>query len=185
VPGNVRISGWDFVAAAFQARNWGLPTRSKAAREAVDKALNAVGAHGLASRPVGELSGGERQRLFIAQALIDRPKLILLDEPLMNLDPRHQDETLKLIARIHRETGATVLLSAHEINPLAGIVDKVLYLGGGKAAIGTVEDVVTGPVLSRLYGTSIDVVHLRGRIFVMSGGHDVEHEPHGHHHHDA
>jgi zinc/manganese transport system ATP-binding protein len=75
-----------------------------------------------------------------------------------------------------------VLFSAHEINPLLGALDRVLYLGNGQAALGTVEEVITGPVLSRLYGSDIEVVRVHGRIFVMSGGQDVEHDAHQHEH---
>ena len=182
VPADARLNGWEVVASAFEARRWGPPIWNKAAREAVDDALDAVDARGLAQRPIATLSGGERQRLLIAQALVARPRLLVLDEPLMSLDPRHQDETIKVMARLHRETGATILLSAHEISPLANAVDRVLYLGGGGAAIGSVDEVVTSPVLSGLYGTPIEVVHLEGRIFVMADGHDVEHQAHGHHH---
>jgi len=75
-----------------------------------------------------------------------------------------------------------VLFSAHELNPLLGAIDRVLYLGRGQAALGPVAEVITGPVLSRLYGTDIDVIEVQGRIFVMSGGTDVEHDPHQHAH---
>jgi zinc/manganese transport system ATP-binding protein len=81
-----------------------------------------------------------------------------------------------------------VLFSAHELNQLLGAVDRVLYLGHGQAALGAIDEVVTAPVLSRLYGTEIEVLRAGGHIFVMSRGRDVEggahvhdHE-HGHHH---
>ncbi len=73
-----------------------------------------------------------------------------------------------------------MLFSAHELNPLLGALDRVLYLGSGHAALGKVEDVITGPVLSRLYGSQIEVVRAGGHIFVMSGGHDVERSAHRH-----
>jgi zinc/manganese transport system ATP-binding protein len=182
LPGSARISGWDFVASAYEAHRWGLPLHDAHARAELEWALEVVGAIDLAKRPLAELSGGERQRLLLGQALIARPKLLLLDEPLMSLDPRHQEAVIELVARLHRDLGVTVLFSAHEINPLVGVLDRVLYLGGADAAIGSVEEVITGPVLSRLYGSAIDVIRVEGRIFVMSGGHDVEHEHHGHHH---
>ncbi len=137
-----------------------------------------MGARGLAARPLSQLSGGERQRLLLAQALIGRPRLLLLDEPLMSLDPHHQNTVVALVRAVQTELRIAVLFSAHELNPLIGHLDRVLYLGGGHAAIGPVEEVVTGPVLSRLYGSAIDVVHVRGRIFVMSGAHDVERGAH-------
>jgi zinc/manganese transport system ATP-binding protein len=177
---NIRLSGWDFVASAVDGQRLGLPTLGKAGRAEVDRVLDLVGARDLALRPLAETSGGERQRLLLAQTLIGRPKLLLLDEPLISLDPHHQRAVVELAKSLQTELGITVLFSAHELNPLLGALDRVLYLGSGHAALGAVDDVITGPVLSRLYGSEIDVVRLRGRIFVMSGGHDMEHDEHRH-----
>jgi zinc/manganese transport system ATP-binding protein len=141
-----------------------------------------VGATALARRPLAETSGGERQRLLFAQALLGRPRLLLLDEPLISLDPHHQHAVVELARALQRELGIAVLFSAHEINPLLGALDRVLYLGGGHAALGTIDEVITGAVLSKLYGSPIEVVHLNGRIFVMSGSHDLEHDAHRHEH---
>ena len=118
--------------------------------------------------------------------------MLLLDEPLISLDPRRQQEVVELVKSLQREFAITVLFSAHELNPLLNAIDQVLYLGSGQAALGPVEEVITAPVLSKLYGSPIDVIRVQGRIFVMSGSHDVEadahrHEyghPHGHAHDD-
>ena len=177
---DLRLSGRDFIASAVNGHRLGLPLPGRAGRAEVERALERIGARELAARPLAELSGGERQRLLLAQALIGHPRLLLLDEPLISLDPRHQAEAVALVSSLQRELGVTVLFSAHELNPLLGAVDRVLYLGNRQAALGTVEEVVTGPVLSRLYGTEIDVVRLKGRIFVMSGGHDMESAAHRH-----
>jgi zinc/manganese transport system ATP-binding protein len=146
----------------------------------IEQTLDAVGARDLARRPLSEMSGGERQRLLLAQALIGAPKLLLLDEPLISLDASHQEMVIDLVHSFSRERGITVLFSAHELNQLLGFLDRVLYLGRGQAALGTVEEVVTAPVLSRLYGTEIDVVHADGHIFVMSRGQNVEGAVHLH-----
>jgi len=180
-----RLSGHDFVASAVHGHRWGLPFAGAAARREVARVLALVGASELARRPLADLSGGERQRLLLAQALLGRPRLLLLDEPLISLDPRHQRGVVELVRELQRELGLTVLFSAHELNPLLGALDRVLYLGGGHAALGTVAEVITGPVLSRLYGAHIDVVRLEGRIFVMSGDHEVERDDHRYHHHHA
>ncbi len=174
------LTGWDFVACTAGGSRWGLPLLDAAARGEVERALEIVGVTALAHRPLNELSGGERQRLLLSQALIGRPRLLLLDEPLLNLDPPHQHAVVELADRLKRDLGVTVLLSAHELNPLLDVLDRVLYLGRGQAALGIVDDVITGPVLSTLYGAPIDVVHADGHIFVMSGGHDVEREVHRH-----
>ncbi len=175
------LSGWDFVAAVVDGQHWGLPLLGAAGRREVARALALVGASELARRPLVELSGGERQRLLLAQTLLGRPRLLLLDEPLISLDPHHQRGVVETVRAVQRELGLTVLFSAHELNPLLGALDRVLYLGGGHATLGRVDEVITGPVLSRLYGSPIDVIHVNGRVFVMSGDHEVERDDHRHH----
>ena len=177
---DMRWTGWDLVAGAAGGHRWGLPRLDREAREEVSWALDMVGATALARRPLGELSGGERQRLLLSQALLGRPKLLLLDEPLISLDPAHQRGTVELVSRLQRELGLGVLFSAHELNPLLSAMDRVLYVGGGRAVLGAVEDVITGPVLSRLYGSPIEVLRVGRRIFVMSADVDAEAEAHRH-----
>ena len=178
--GAMRLSGWDFVAGVVGGHRLGMPILGKTDRAEVDRALALVGASELAHRPLAEISGGEQQRLLLAQALIGRPQLLLLDEPLSNLDPHHQQAVVALVKSLQAELGITVLFSAHELNPLLGKIDRVLYLGRGQAALGTIDEIITGPVLSRIYGSEIDVVRLKNRIFVMSGGHDMERDEHRH-----
>lgn len=175
-----RLSGWNFVAGAMQGHRWGLPLAGREARRQIDWALRRVGADALAHRPLGQLSGGERQRLLLAQALLGRPQLLLLDEPLVSLDPRHQQNVVELVRGIQQDLGISVLFSAHELNPLLSSLDRVLYMGSGQVALGTVEEVINGPSLSRLYGAPIEVVRLHEHIFVMSGTQDVERDVHRH-----
>ena len=175
-----RVRGRDFVAMAADGHRWGLPHADAKTRADVDRVLELVGGTTLAKRPLSELSGGERQRLLLAQCLLGNPKLLLLDEPLISLDPHHQKGVVELVRRVQQELGIAVLFSAHELNPLLHALDRVLYLGSGVAALGTVDEVITRPVLSRLYGSPIDVMRVNGRIFVMSG--DVEVEKHDHEH---
>jgi zinc/manganese transport system ATP-binding protein len=177
---HLTLRGWDFVASGADGHRWGLPLLSAERRQAVSEAIELVGATHLAQRPLSDLSGGERQRLMLAQALLGRPKLLLLDEPLISLDPHHQRVVVELVHEVQQRLGIAVLFSAHELNPLLGAMDRVLYLGNGHAALGTVDQVINGPVLSRLYGSSIDVVRINQRIFVMSGEHDVERDAHMH-----
>jgi zinc/manganese transport system ATP-binding protein len=179
---SLRLNGWDFVAVVVNGHRLGLPYLTKEGRKEVDWALDMVGARGLAKRLVSETSGGERQRLLLAQALIGHPKLLLLDEPLISLDPSHQRAVVRLTKALQTELRISVLFCSHELNPLLGALDRVLYLGNGQAALGTVNEVITGPVLSRLYGSPIEVVRVGSRIFVMSGEHDMEREHHRHEH---
>jgi zinc/manganese transport system ATP-binding protein len=187
---DLRVRGCDFIASSLNGERWGLPSRSGGDRGAIEETLEAVGARDLAARPLSDMSGGERQRLLLAQALIGQPKLLLLDEPLISLDARHQEVAIDVVRKACRERKITVLFSAHELNQLLGTLDRVLYLGNGQAVLGTVDQVVTAPVLSQLYGTEIHVVRADGHIFVMSRGRDVErtdhlHDHHGHGHEDG
>ncbi|ESZ12670.1 ABC transporter ATP-binding protein [Mesorhizobium sp. L2C085B000] len=178
--GDVGVSGLDFVLSAAGGHRWGWPVASAAEKEAAWKALEEVGAGDLARRPLGELSGGERQRILIAQSLIGNPQLLLLDEPLISLDAGHQRAIIDLVHQIGERLGIAVLFCSHEINPLLRAVDRVLYLGNRKAAIGSVDEVISGPVLSKLYGTHINVVRVAGRIFVMADDVELESGAHVH-----
>jgi zinc/manganese transport system ATP-binding protein len=186
---DLRVRGLDFIASSVQGERWGLSFTRREDRAIINATLAAIGARELAERPLSAMSGGERQRLVLAQALLGNPKLLLLDEPLINLDYRYQEAVIDLVRRFARERGITVLFCAHELNQLIQAVDRVLYLGSGKAALGTVDEVVTSPVLSRLYAADIDVVRADGQIFVLSRRHNVErtehlheHSQHEHHH---
>ncbi|HVY21617.1 MAG TPA: ATP-binding cassette domain-containing protein [Bauldia sp.] len=189
-PPQVALAGRDFLAASIDGHRFGLPFPSRSAQRDIDRVLDLVQARELAERPLSQMSGGERQRLLIAEALIGAPKLLLLDEPLIGLDPRQQQVVVQLVHDLGRELKLTVLFSAHELNQLLGAIDRVLYLGHGRAALGTVDDVITPEVLTPLYGAPIDVIRAGGHIFVMSRGQDVErghahdHE-HDHHHHGS
>jgi zinc/manganese transport system ATP-binding protein len=177
---DLRVRGCDFIASSVRGDRWGLPTLGRTDRKMIDDSLAAVGARDLAERPLSDMSGGERQRLLLAQALLGEPRLLLLDEPLISLDQRYQETIIELVGHFARDRNITVLFSAHELNQLIGALDRVLYLGNGRAALGTVAEVVTPPVLSQLYGTDIDVVHADGHIFVLSRGRDVERHDHLH-----
>ncbi len=188
---DLHVRGIDFIASSLHGERWGVPSLRHADRRKIGAMLAEVGARELAERPLSDMSGGERQRLMLAQALLGEPRLLLLDEPLISLDYRYQEAVIDLVRRFARDRNITVLFSAHELNQLIGALDRVLYLGNGHAALGTVEEVVTAPVLSRLYGAQIDVVRADGHIFVLSRGRDVERadhlHDHGHdhdHHHD-
>ena len=167
-----RIRGVDLVQLGLDGARWGIPfpgapsRRRDAAR--VDEVTELVGATSYARQPIGELSGGEQQRLLIAQALVRRPKLLLLDEPLDSLDLSNQAAVAALVRRICEVEQVAVLLVAHDINPILSYLDRVIYLAGGGAIEGAPEEVITSETLSRLYGAPIEVLRASdGRLVVV------------------
>jgi zinc/manganese transport system ATP-binding protein len=131
--------------------------------------LDAVDARRFADARVGNLSGGEQQRVLIAHALISRPRLLLLDEPLANLDIGAEGEVVALLARIARGQRIAVFISAHDVNPLLPVMDRLVYVAAGKTASGTTAEVIRAEVLSALYGQHVDVLRVHGRILVVAG----------------
>ncbi len=167
-----RIRGIDLVRLGLDGARLGvplpgLPGRARTAAR-VAEVLELVDAAGHAREPLGELSGGEQQRLLIAQALVRRPQLLLLDEPLDSLDLPNQAAVAALVRRICREEKVAVLLVAHDVNPILSYLDRVVYLAGGAAVEGRPEDVISGETLSRLYGAPIEVLRASdGRLVVV------------------
>jgi zinc/manganese transport system ATP-binding protein len=158
----------DLVGLGLDGGRLGLPLPSRHKRQVVTEMLEAVDAARFADQRVGSLSGGEQQRVMIAHALVSRPQLLLLDEPLANLDIRSAQEIISLLAKICRDQQVSVLISAHEMNPLLPVMDRVVYLAGGRAASGTTDEVIREDVLSQLYGHHVDVLHVHGRVLVVA-----------------
>lgn len=171
------VRGRDLVAMGLDGHRFGPPWPSRGRTARVQRALEQVGALELGRRPVGQLSGGERQRLRIAQALIDRPRLLLCDEPFAALDLARQRMVSDLIDDGRRRTGCAVMVITHDINPVLSCVDRVIYLANGQARIGTVDEVFTSDALSAMYDTPVDVIHARGRIVVVGAAdhHQADH----------
>ncbi len=172
----LRVRGVDVVRLGSDGERWGVavpsldrfsPARRKA-RARVDEVIELVGATAFAGRPIGRVSGGEQQRLLIAQALVRRPRLLILDEPLDSLDLTNQTGVAALISRICRDQNVTVLLVAHDINPILPYLDRVVYIAQGGAVSGTPSEVITSPTLTSLYGTPIEVLKTSdGRLVVV------------------
>ena len=195
----LRVRGIDVVRLGADGDRWGTPVpgagrfsgsrRRELAR--VEEVIELVGAGDYARRPIGEVSGGEQQRLLIAQALVRRPQLLLLDEPLDSLDLPNQAAVAGLIEQVCRVEGVTVMIVAHDVNPILPYLDRVVYIARGGAVSGTVSEVITSETLSALYDTPIEVLHTSdGRLVVVGqpeapGVHTDRHTglPHHHHHH--
>jgi zinc/manganese transport system ATP-binding protein len=158
----------DLVGLGLDGNRLGIPFPSRQRRQRVDEMLEAVDATRFANQRVGNLSGGEQQRVMIAHALISQPRLLLLDEPLANLDIRSAQEIISLLADITRRQQVSVLISAHEMNSLLPVMDRVVYLAAGRAASGTTDEVIREDVLSALYGHHVDVLNVHGRTLVIA-----------------
>ncbi len=170
----LRVRGVDIVRLGLDGDRFGLPLPGlrRASRRAVtarvEEVIDLVGAGDYAERPVGQISGGEQQRLLIAQALVRRPQLLILDEPLDSLDLFNQAAVAALIEQICTDQGVTVVIVAHDVNPILAYLDRVVYLGHGGAVSGTAEEVMTRETLSRLYQVPIEVLRASdGRLVVV------------------
>jgi zinc/manganese transport system ATP-binding protein len=190
----LRLRGRDLVRLGLDGDRWGIAVpalpgrpgrRASEARRRVQEAIELVGAEHYADRPFGACSGGEQQRLLIAQALVRRPRLLLLDEPLDSLDLPNQAAVAALVDRIRTEAGVAVLLVAHDVNPLLAYLDRVAYLAAGRAVAGTVSEVVNSETLSALYGVPVEVLRASDGRLVVVGQPEApahHHDRHGHGH---
>ncbi|MEU3299658.1 metal ABC transporter ATP-binding protein [Streptomyces sp. NPDC006678] len=167
LPAHTMLRARDLVRLGADGHRWGLPLAPGQTRRRVDDILESVGATSYADVPVGRLSGGEQQRVRIAQALATDPRILLCDEPLLSLDPQHQRIVTTLVDQRRHSAGTAVVFVTHEINPVLGLVDRVLYLAPGGFRIGSPDEVMTTAALSDLYGTEVDVLRVRGRIVVV------------------
>jgi zinc/manganese transport system ATP-binding protein len=172
----LRIRGVDVVRLGANGERWGvevpgltrLSSRRRAANARVDEVIELVGASAFADRPIGLVSGGEQQRLLIAQALVRKPKLLVLDEPLDSLDLPNQAAIAALVSEVSQDQGVTVLLVAHDVNPILPYLDRVVYVARGGAVSGSPRDVITSATLSALYDTPIEVLSTSdGRLVVV------------------
>jgi zinc/manganese transport system ATP-binding protein len=173
------IRGRDFVGLGIDGHRWGVRLAGRAqVAAATDASIAAVGAESYADGQLGRLSGGEQQRLLLAQALVGQPSLLLMDEPLSHLDVRNQGAIVQLISEVARERRLTVLLIAHDVNPLLAHIDQVLYIAHGRLAIGKPADIITSEALSEIYSAPVEVLKDRlGRVFVVGLEEEVSH-PH-------
>lgn len=157
----------DLVAFGVNGTRWGLPISSRATKAKVDSVLEAVGATDYANVPVATLSGGEQQRVRVGQSIAGDPKLLLCDEPLLSLDLHHQRQVSELIDTQRKALNTAVVFVTHDVNPILGMVDRVLYLAGGRFRIGTPDEVLRSEVLSYMYDTPVEVIRSRGRVVVL------------------
>src|SRR5919109_1961798 len=179
IDSDTNVESLELVRLGHSGRKWGLNPFSHNDRKVALAALDDVGASNLAHRPLGQLSGGELQRVFLAEALVSNPSILLLDEPLSNLDIRREKELIQLVNKIVRTRNVTALLIAHHINPLLPFLDRVVYIANGKVATGKPSEVLISEGLSALNGVKIEVLRDSGGNLAIVGIEETqdEHEP--------
>ena len=146
-----------------------MPPRPMAAASGRGGARAGAGGGAAAYAPgaPGRVPGGEQQRLQLARALVPRPRLLLLDEPLASLDLRSQHAVSRLVADLRDTQGFAVVLVTHDVNPVLSFTDRVMYIAAGGVSVGTPGEVITSENLSRLYEAEVEVLtDSRGRVFV-------------------
>ena len=176
------IRGRDLVEFGLNGNRFGFHNHKTATRQ-VNEAIATVHAEEYANMPIGLLSGGEQQRLRIAQAIVSNPSILLCDEPLLSLDLSSQATIVNAIDDYRNRANAAVIFVTHEINPILPFVDRVLYIANGKWVIDTPSKVLQSSILSKLYGSPVDVIKHHGRLLVI-GADEAAHTAEGAHHED-
>jgi zinc/manganese transport system ATP-binding protein len=173
-----RIKASEYVKMGLNGTKFGFSVGSSdKENKAALTALKTVGATDLAERSLSELSGGEMQRIFLAQALIGEPDLLLLDEPLANLDIKRETQLVQLVQQVVKKSNIAVLLIAHDINPLLPVVDRIIYIANGKVASGKPDEIITSKKLSELYSAPIEVLRSsKGRLAVLGVEEAMHHD---------
>ena len=173
---SVRLRGVDIVQLGLDGHRWGIPLpgflageRGRRDAEQVRQVIRLVGAEAYALRAIGELSGGEQQRLLIGQALVSRPELLILDEPLDSLDLPNQGAIADLLGDVSKRLGVTVVIVAHDVNPVLEHLDRVIYFVRGTAASGTPDEIINSETLTSLYGTRVEVLRTSDGHLVVVG----------------
>lgn len=142
-----------------------LPWPSREDRQVALDLLEHLGIRQYAGRQIRALSGGEQQRVFLARALISRPKLLILDEPTSGVDLKTQHHILHLLSQLNRE-GVTIILTTHDLNSVARHLPWVICFNHGIVAQGDPQDVFTSEILSRTYNSEMVVVRQNGLLLI-------------------
>mgnify|MGYP001772599780 CR=1 FL=1 len=132
---------------------------SKRDLEVIWWSMNITGVEHLAYRRIDEVSGGERQRVMLARVLAQEPRILLLDEPVSNLDPRYQIEVLNLVKELTKKLHLTTVITLHDLNHVIRYADKAVMLYQGTVyAIGDVEQVLTPENICKVYGVDAEII---------------------------
>ncbi|NMM93517.1 ABC transporter ATP-binding protein [Bifidobacterium oedipodis] len=170
------------VLLGLTGTRFGIHLVSKAERAKALEAMEFTGIADKARYRLSELSGGLRQRVAIAQALVSDPKLLMLDEPLANLDLASQRATVHVLARLNKELGMTIQVVAHDLNMLLPVLTGAVYLLDGHPHYADMRQVLDSDLLTHLYGTQVQVVTTpQGDMFVTPTADEPADQPHDMH----
>ena len=146
-----------------------LSTQTDEDEHYINWAMEVMGVQNYRSREVSRLSGGQRQRVWIAMALARNTKLLFLDEPTTYLDIRYQVDILRLIQKLNREFGMTIIMVLHDINQAIHYSDNIIGMKDGKVIFeGEPKDIVTADSIRELYGIELQVTEINGQSFVLT-----------------
>lgn len=134
--------------------------------DCVARLLGRLDLEQVAMRGLNTLSGGQQQRVFIARALAQQPSILLLDEPIANLDINHQMKVMRLLQKLASE-GMTVIITIHDINMAARFCNKALMLKQGEVFASGLQSVYTPENIGNLYDMKVDVLHHKNCICVV------------------
>ncbi|WP_331270757.1 metal ABC transporter ATP-binding protein [Bifidobacterium choloepi] len=155
------------VLLGLTGTRFGIHPVTRKQKERAREAMDFIGIGQFAKYRLADLSGGQRQRVAIAQALVADPKLLMLDEPLANLDLASQRATVHILAKLNRELGMTIQVVAHDLNMLLPILTGAVYLLDGHPHYAPLNQVLDSDLLTHLYGTDVQVVTTpQGDMFV-------------------
>ncbi len=166
---DIPLRARDLVGLGVDGHKFGISLSNKKKWEQVNDILRAVNALEFADAKIGALSGGQQQKIMIAHALVGNPSVLLLDEPLANLDLKSQHEVIELVNKLRVENNISIIFSAHDMNPLLDVMDKIIYIANGKIAVGKVSEIINSETLTDLYGYPVDVLTYRNRLIVLTG----------------
>ncbi|MFT6834677.1 MAG: zinc/manganese transport system ATP-binding protein [Francisellaceae bacterium] len=125
------MTGLTLINNSHKGWSWGIPFSSRQSRENALELLHLVGAQDYMSQPFFTLSGGQKKRIFLAQALIDKPEMLLLDEPLADLDPNAKQHFIQALQAIHKHTNISLLIISHDMHEIAMHLDGFIHFKSG------------------------------------------------------
>lgn len=170
VDADAKLMALEYIRVSIRGNQWGFnwPTQAHFDRNKALKILKQLDATHLAHKNLSQLSGGELQKIFLAASLINQPDILLLDEPLANLDIKRASQLISMVKKISKNNDMTIILIAHDINNLIPVLDRIIYIANKKVATGTIAEVITSKRLSELYEAPVEVLQdSRGRLAVL------------------